>query len=64
MLPLHSSQLLKLYFTPKFTLPSNSPMSTINQYGSGDKISGDKVMGDKVMGDKIDTQINNSQNLI
>ncbi|MGD1702462.1 hypothetical protein [Dapis sp. BLCC M229] len=33
--------------------------NSINQYGLGDNIAGDKVMGDK-----IDTQINNSQDLV
>jgi hypothetical protein len=34
-------------------------MASINQYGSGDNVGGDKIMGDK-----INTQINNSQDLI
>jgi internalin A len=44
-------------------------MPLIQQFGSGDNIAGDKVMGDKiagnkVIGDNIDTQINNSQDLV
>ncbi|WP_416666024.1 DUF4926 domain-containing protein [Egbenema bharatensis] len=67
MLPLHSSQLLKLYFASEEILENrfeaaqekDQPMSnTIHQHGFGDNIAGDKVMGDK-----IGTQINNSQNL-
>jgi len=57
MLPLHTSQLLKLHYIPEN--PEVTTMSNnINQYGTGDNIAGDKVMGDK-----INTQINNSQNL-
>ena len=63
MLPLHTSQLLKLCYAPeniaKTRQGESEPMSnTIHQYGSGDNIAGDKVMRDK-----IGTQINNSQNL-
>jgi hypothetical protein len=58
MLPLHSSQLLKLYYVPESAETTMS--STINQYGNGDNVAGDKVIGDKVMGDKI----TNSQNLV
>ncbi|MEH2205256.1 MAG: COR domain-containing protein [Nostoc sp.] len=42
----------------KISQKENNPMSTVNQYGSGDNVAGDKVMRDK-----IGTQINNSQNL-
>ncbi len=58
MLPLHSSQLLKLKYS--YT-PKNPPMSnTIHQYGQGDNVGGDKVGGDKVAGDKVDNpQTNN-----
>lgn len=62
MLPLHTSQLLKLCYAPENIAETkqeeSKPMSTIHQYGSGDNIAGDKVMRDK-----IGTQINNSQNL-
>lgn len=67
MLPLHSSQLLKLYYAPdeisedRFEMVQNEDQlmsNTIHQHGFGDNIAGDKVMGDK-----IGTQINNSQNL-
>ena len=54
MLPRHTSQVLKLIYTPGEPTMGN----TIHQYGSGDNIAGDKVMGDK-----INTQINNSQDL-
>jgi len=56
MLPLHASQLLKLYYNSTPEIPSMS--NTIHQYGQGDNIAGDKVMRDK-----IGTQINHSQNL-
>ena len=67
LLPLHSSQLLKLYYAPdeisedRFEMVQNEDQlmsNTIHQHGFGDNIAGDKVMGDK-----IGTQINNSQNL-
>jgi hypothetical protein len=57
MLPLHASQLLKLYYNSTPEIPSMS--NTIHQYGQGDNIAGDKVMRDK-----IGTQINHSQNLV
>lgn len=56
MLPLHSSQLLKLHYVPENL--ENTMSNTIHQYGTGDNIAGDKVAGDK-----INTQINHSQNL-
>jgi hypothetical protein len=56
LLPLHTSQLLKLHYT---AITSQEPMSnTIHQYGSRDNFAGDQVHGDK-----IGTQINHSQNL-
>jgi hypothetical protein len=59
MLPLHTSQLLKLRYTPENISTTNPNMSNnIYQHGSGDNIAGDKVMRDK-----IGTQINNSPNL-
>jgi Domain of unknown function (DUF4926) len=62
MLPLHSTQLLKLHYVPESLETTMS--NTIHQYGSGDNVAGDKVMGDKVMGDKVmGDKINNSQNL-
>ncbi len=57
MLPLHTSQLLKLHYTPS-TQETKLMSTTIHQHGLGDNFGGDKVMGDK-----IGTQINNSQNL-
>jgi hypothetical protein len=49
MLPLHTSQLLKLYTSPEDPLTSAETMSnTIHQYGNGDNVAGDKVMGNKV----------------
>lgn len=52
MLPLHSSQLLKLKY--KYT-PENTPVCNhIYQYGQGDNVAGDKIAGDKVAGDKVD----------
>lgn len=49
MLPLHTSQLLKLYYSPT-EIPSPNPMmtNTIHQHGNGDNVAGDKVMGNKV----------------
>jgi hypothetical protein len=72
MLPLHTSQLLKLHYAPNGTpkieagssiaplhvTPTQTMSNTVHQYGSGDNIAGDKVMGDK-----IGTQINHSQDL-
>ncbi len=63
MLPLHTSQLIKLYYAPDIfsaeDLAKGSTMAnTIHQHGSGDNIAGDKVLGDKVAGNKIGTQIN------
>lgn len=62
MLPLHTSQLLKLCYAPdsntEISQESQIMSNTIHQHGSGDNIAGDKVMGDK-----IGTQINHSQNL-
>ena len=55
MLPLHTSQVLKLIYTPG---EQQTMGNTIHQYGAGDNVAGDKVMGDK-----IHTQINNSQDL-
>ena len=44
MLPLHSSQLVKLKY--KYT-PENTPVCNhIYQYGQGDNVAGDKVVGD------------------
>lgn len=57
MLPLHTSQLLKLHYTPS-KQETKLMSTTIHQHGLGDNFGGDKVMGDK-----IGTQINNSQNL-
>ena len=47
MLPLHTSQLLKLYYAPSST-PFVAMENTIHQYGDGDNIAGDKVLGNKV----------------
>ena len=58
MLPLHTSQLLKLHYVPENIEEVNTMSNNINQYGTGDNIAGDKVAGDK-----INTQINHSQNL-
>jgi hypothetical protein len=59
MLPLHTTQLLKLHYTPDNISTTHPNMSNnIHQHGSGDNIAGDKVMRDK-----IGTQINNNQNL-
>lgn len=59
MLPLHTSQLLKLRYIPENISTTTPNMSNnIHQYGSGDNVAGDKVMRDK-----IGTQINNSHNL-
>ncbi len=49
MLPLHTSQLLKLYYAPdSISSEALTMANTINQHGSGDNIAGDKVMGHKV----------------
>jgi internalin A len=50
MLPLHTSQVLKLYYAPSTVSSSSfSAMeNTIHQYGSGDNIAGDKVAGNKI----------------
>jgi hypothetical protein len=54
MLPLHTSQLLKLHYTPdRISLEALTMANTIHQHGSGDNIAGDKVMGHK-----IGTQVN------
>ena len=54
MLPLHTSQLLKLHYVPdSISLEALTMANTINQYGNGDNIAGDKVMGHK-----IGTQVN------
>ncbi len=54
MLPLHTSQLLKLHYAPdSISLEALTMANTINQHGNGDNIAGDKVMGQK-----IGTQIN------
>ena len=46
MLPLHTSQLLKLHYTPdRITSEALTMANTIHQHGSGDNIAGDKVMG-------------------
>lgn len=63
MLPLHTSQLVKLHYAPDIfsaeDLAQGSTMvNTIHQHGSGDNIAGDKVLGDKVAGNKIGNQIN------
>lgn len=48
-LPLHTDQLLKLYYSPNETVNSFTAMAnTIHQYGQGDNVAGDKVMGHKV----------------
>jgi len=48
MLPLHTSQLLKLHTSPEDTLnPAETMSNTIHQYGNGDNVAGDKVMGNK-----------------
>lgn len=48
-LPLHTDQLLKLYYSPSETSTASTAMAnTIHQYGQGDNIAGDKVMGNKV----------------
>lgn len=61
MLPLHTSQLIKLHYVPDAISTEGLTMAnTIHQHGSGDNIAGDKVMGDKVAGNKIGTQINGS----
>lgn len=49
MLPLHTSQLLKLHYTPNIVSSSFSVMeNTIHQYGSGDNVGGDKIAGNKI----------------
>jgi hypothetical protein len=49
MLPLHASQLLKLYYTPIDLIDQENPMSnTIHQYGQGDKVGGDKLQQAKI----------------
>lgn len=54
MLPLHTSQLLKLHYAPDDTsLEALTMANTIHQHGSGDNIAGDKVTGQK-----IGTQVN------
>ena len=54
MVPLHTSQLLKLHYAPdSISLEALTMSNTINQHGSGDNIAGDKVMGQK-----IGTQVN------
>ncbi|MGB3139121.1 MAG: hypothetical protein WBB18_20100 [Nodosilinea sp.] len=61
MLPLHTSQLLKLYYSANDVSPPFLAMeNTIHQYGSGDNIAGDKVSGDKVTGDKIGNQVSDA----
>ncbi|MBD1915775.1 MULTISPECIES: DUF4926 domain-containing protein [Cyanophyceae] len=61
MLPLHTSQLLKLYYSANDVLPTSLAMeNTVHQYGNGDNIAGDKVSGDKVMGDKVGNQGSNA----
>lgn len=61
LLPLHTDQLLKLYYSPNSGSPSFIAMeNTIHQYGQGDNVAGDKVAGDKVMGNKVGTQISGS----
>jgi hypothetical protein len=48
-LPLHTDQLLKLYYSPHPVSVSFTAMeNTIHQYGQGDNVAGDKVMGNKV----------------
>lgn len=54
MLPLHTSQLLKLHYAPNnISLEALTMANTIHQHGSGDNVAGDKVMGQK-----IGTQVN------
>ncbi|MBD2233158.1 DUF4926 domain-containing protein [Phormidium tenue] len=54
MVPLHTSQLLKLHYAPdRISLEALTMANTIYQHGSGDNIAGDKVMGQK-----IGTQVN------
>ncbi|WP_083887167.1 DUF4926 domain-containing protein [Nodosilinea nodulosa] len=54
MVPLHTSQLLKLHYAPNdISLEASTMASTIHQHGSGDNVAGDKVMGQK-----IGTQVN------
>lgn len=48
MLPLHTSQLLKLHTSPEESFTSETMSNTIHQYGNGDNVAGEKVMGNKV----------------
>jgi hypothetical protein len=54
MLPLHTSQLLKLHYAPdRISSEALTMTNTIHQHGNGDNVAGDKVMGQK-----IGTQVN------
>lgn len=62
MLPLHTSQLLKLYYTPNTVSSSFSAMeNTIHQYGNGDNIAGDKVAGNKISDSNIGNVVNKAK---
>ncbi|MGB7249778.1 MAG: DUF4926 domain-containing protein [Phormidesmis sp.] len=61
MLPLHTHQLLKLYYTSNTVSSSFSAMeNTIHQYGSGDNVAGNKI-GNQISGSNIGNVVNEAK---